>query len=133
MLDSGGNMAEQDKDFVEYVVKALVDSPDKVEIKRTVDERGVLLELLVAPEDMGKIIGKQGKTAIAIRSLLRVVGAKNNALVNLKITEPEGSVRPPRQEYKSEAPVATEEVPAETPKETAKEDTKSALEDELGV
>lgn len=84
---------EKDQEFVEYVVKELVDSPDKVETSRTIDERGVLIELKVDPSDMGKIIGKEGKTAKSIRTLLRVVGAKNNARVNLKIIEPEGSER----------------------------------------
>lgn len=85
---------EKDQVFVEYVVKALVDNPDKVEITRTVDERGVLLELKVDPNDMGKIIGKSGATAKSIRTLLRVLGAKDDARYNLKIIEPEGSSRP---------------------------------------
>jgi len=88
-------MAEQDAAFLEHVVKSLVDVPDAVKIKRTVDEMGVLLTLDVSPEDMGKVIGRSGNTAKAIRTLLRVVGMKNNARVNLKINEPEGgSPRP---------------------------------------
>lgn len=83
-------MAEPDKEFVENVVKAIVDHPDDVKTKRSVDEMGVLIELTVHPEDMGKIIGKEGRTAKSIRTLLRVLGAKNNARVNLKIIEPEG-------------------------------------------
>ena len=86
-------MAEQDSQFLDYVVKALVDNPNDVKINRTVDEMGVLMTLSVNPEDMGKIIGRQGNTAKAIRTLLRVVGMKNNARVNLKINEPEGGVR----------------------------------------
>ncbi len=82
---------ESDVAFLEYVVKALVDSPNEVKIVRTVDEMGVLLTLGVAPIDMGKIIGRMGNTAKAIRTLLRVVGMKNNARVNLKINEPEGA------------------------------------------
>lgn len=74
--------------FLEYVVKALVNHPDDVKIKRTVDEMGVLMALDVNPEDMGKIIGRSGNTAKAIRILLRVVGMKNNARINLKINEP---------------------------------------------
>ena len=89
-------MPNQDQEFVEYIVKAIVDSPDKVNTNRRVDEMGVLVELEVAPEDMGKIIGKEGKTAKSIRTLLRVLGAKNNARVNLKIIEPEGYERPAR-------------------------------------
>ncbi len=83
-------MAEPDKEFVENVVKAIVDHPDDVKTKRSVDEMGVLIELTVHAEDMGKIIGKEGRTAKSIRTLLRVLGAKNNARVNLKIVEPEG-------------------------------------------
>ena len=82
---------EKDQVFVEYVIKALVDKPEKVQIKRTVEDRGVLLELTVDPEDMGKVIGKEGATAKSIRTLLRVLGAKDDERYNLKITEPEGS------------------------------------------
>ena len=86
-------MKEKDQEFLEYVVKTLVDNPDKVVIERVVDEMGVLLTLQVDQEDMGKIIGRQGNTAKAIRTLLRVVGMKNNARVNLKVKEPEGGFR----------------------------------------
>ena len=88
-------MSEQyhDKEFLEMVVKALVDHPGDVRVDRKVDEMGVLITLDVNPEDMGKIIGRQGNTAKAIRTLLRVVGMKNNARVNLKISEPEGGLR----------------------------------------
>lgn len=82
---------ERDQQFLEYVVKALVEHPDDVKIDRTVDEMGVLLTLRVHQDDMGKIIGKSGATAKAIRTVLRVVGMKNDARVNLKIEEPEGS------------------------------------------
>ena len=81
---------EGDVEFLEYVVKSLVDNPNDVKINRTVDEMGVLLTLSLNPADMGKIIGRMGNTAKAIRTLLRVVGMKNNARVNLKINEPEG-------------------------------------------
>lgn len=84
----------QDKEFLEYVVKSLVDNPNDVKIDRTVDEMGVLITLSVNPADMGKIIGRQGNTAKAIRTLLRVIGMKHNARVNLKINEPEGHSRP---------------------------------------
>ncbi|MFA5131831.1 MAG: KH domain-containing protein [Candidatus Paceibacterota bacterium] len=80
----------KDQEFVEYVVKALVDNPDQVKVERRVDEMGVLITLDVGAEDMGKIIGRDGATAKALRTLLRVVGMKNNARVNLKINEPEG-------------------------------------------
>lgn len=82
---------ERDQQFLEYVVKALVEHPDDVKIDRTVDEMGVLLTLHVHQDDMGKIIGKSGATAKAIRTVLRVVGMKNDARVNLKIEEPEGA------------------------------------------
>lgn len=80
----------KDQEFVEYTVKALVDNPDQVHVERRVDEMGVLITLDVAGEDMGKIIGRDGATAKALRTLLRVVGMKNNARVNLKINEPMG-------------------------------------------
>lgn len=81
---------ERDQEFLELIIRALVDHPESVKINRTVDEMGVLLTLDVHPEDMGKVIGRSGNTAKAIRTLLRVVGMKNNARVNLKISEPEG-------------------------------------------
>ncbi len=84
---------EKDQEFLEYVVKALVDNPTGVKVNRTVDEMGVLLTLEVNPADMGKVIGRSGNTAKAIRTILRVVGMKNNARVNLKINEPEGGMR----------------------------------------
>ena len=87
--------AQVDQEFLEYVVKALVDHPEDIKISRKVDEMGVLLSLKVNPEDMGQIIGKAGATARAIRSLVRIVGLKNHARVNLKIEEPEGA-RPAR-------------------------------------
>jgi len=80
---------EKDVEFIEYIVKAIVEKPEAVKITRTVDEMGVLLTLEVDKEDMGKIIGKSGQTAKALRILLRVVGSKNNSRVNLKIVEPE--------------------------------------------
>ncbi len=91
-----------DKDFLEFIIKALVDNPDDVKIDRKVDEMGVLLSLKVNPEDMGQIIGKAGSTARAIRNLVRIVGLKNHARVNLKIEEPEGAA--PRVSRESKAP-----------------------------
>lgn len=84
---------EKDAQFLEYVIKALVDHPEEVKINRTVDEMGVLMTLDVNPQDMGKVIGRSGNTAKAIRTLLRVVGMKNNARVNLKINEPAGGFK----------------------------------------
>lgn len=101
---------DQDQKFVEDVVKAIVDNPKDVKTERTIDERGVLIKLYVNPEDMGKIIGKEGRTAKSIRTLLRVFGAKNNARLNLKIVEPEGSERAERIEKpeKSEDSVSSD-------------------------
>ncbi|MFH1233714.1 MAG: KH domain-containing protein [Patescibacteria group bacterium] len=91
-------MADQvtDKSFLEYVVKAIVSNPKAVSVERTVDEMGVLLTLKIDQADMGYVIGRKGQTAQALRILLKIIGAKNNARVNLKIYEPEGSVRPNR-------------------------------------
>src|SRR5882724_10415144 len=83
-------MAERDQEFLEFVVKGLVEHPEEVKINRVVDEMGVLLTLDLNAEDMGKVIGRSGNTAKAIRTLLRVVGMKHNARVNLKINEPAG-------------------------------------------
>ncbi|MBS3902975.1 MAG: KH domain-containing protein [Anaplasmataceae bacterium] len=82
-----------DQEFLTFLVKSLVDHPDDVKVDRRVDEMGVLLTLRVNPIDMGQIVGRQGSTAKAIRALLRIVGMKNNARVNLKIEEPEGGKR----------------------------------------
>lgn len=94
---------EMDQAFVEYVVKAMVDHPEDVSTDRTVDEMGVLITLKVNPQDLGQIIGRQGQTAKSLRTLLRVVGAKNHARVNLKIYEPEGS-RKAHQESMAQQP-----------------------------
>ena len=85
---------ETDQQFVESVVRAIVNNPDDVKATRTVDERGVLITLDINPSDMGYVIGRQGQTARSIRTLLKIVGAKNNARVNLKINEPEGGRGP---------------------------------------
>lgn len=102
-------MSELDKDFLENIIKFIVDHPEDINIDRTLDERGVLLTLKVNPEDMGQIIGRQGQTARAIRTLLRVVGARNNARVNLKIYEPEGS-RGGRRQENSDADAAVDDL-----------------------
>lgn len=79
-----------DQEFVETMVRPLVDNPADVVTTRTLDERGVLIQLTVNRADMGKVIGREGRTAKAIRSLLRVFGARGNARINLKIIEPDG-------------------------------------------
>lgn len=96
-------MESKDQQFLEFLVKSIVDNPDQVVVERKVDELGVLLTLRVSPLDMGQIVGKRGATAQAIRSLLRIVGIKNNARVNLKIVEPEGSTRGIRDEGEARA------------------------------
>lgn len=93
---------EPDQEFVEYIVKSIVAHPDDVSTDRKVDEMGVLLTLKINPADMGYVIGRQGQTARAIRTLLKIVGAKNNARVNLKIEEPEGATRPARGAAKAD-------------------------------
>ncbi len=80
-------MSEIDQQFIEYVVKSLVGNPDAVHIDRRIDEKGVLLELTVDPEDLGRVIGKRGATAQSLRTLLRALGTKNDARYNLKIID----------------------------------------------
>ena len=86
-------MSSIDQQFIEYIVKSLVGNPDAVKVERTIDEKGVLLELTVDPEDLGRVIGKRGSTAQSLRSLLRALGTKNDARYNLTIVDvdrPEG-------------------------------------------
>lgn len=99
-------MSSIDEQFVEFIVKSLVGNPDAVVIERRVDEKGVLLELTVDPEDLGRIIGKRGATAQSLRTLLRALGTKNDARYNLKIVDngPEDYARPPRAENTPEQP-----------------------------
>ena len=95
----------EDKVFLETIVKELVDKPEDVVVEREVDERGVLLTLKVNPEEMGKIIGKQGQTARALRTLLKIVGNKMNSYINLKVYEPEreeGASKPAVEEAKED-------------------------------
>jgi len=108
----------KDRDFIEYAVKMLVDNPDDVKVERKIDEMGVLITLDVNPKDMGMVIGREGMTAKALRTLLRVIGARNNARVNLKINEPEGSERPVRESRDRVAPVASPEAPKPEEKKT---------------
>src|SRR5437773_4206327 len=80
-------MSSIDQQFVEFIVKSLVSKPDEVKIERRIDEKGVLLELTVDPEDLGRVIGKRGATAQSLRTLLRALGTKNDARYNLKIVD----------------------------------------------
>ncbi len=117
-----------DQQFVEYVVKSLVGNPDAVKIDRRVDEKGVLLELTVAPEDLGRVIGKRGATAQSLRTLLRALGTKQEARYNLKIIDvdrlDENGNPLPRPE-RQEAPVASVA--------TAADDTNSVADDVMAV
>lgn len=97
-------MAEiTDQEYVESIVKPLVENPEEVVTSRTVDEMGVLIQLTLNRSDMGKVIGRDGRTAKAIRSLLRVFGSKSNARINLKIVEPEGGEVAPARDDKIES------------------------------
>lgn len=118
-----------DQQFVEFVVKALVSNPDAVSVNRTIDEKGVLLELTVAPEDLGRVIGKRGGTAQSIRTLLRALGTKNEARYNLKIVDTDGGsgatqTRPQDNDYDDSATSSDDNTtpvdePADKPVEEA--------------
>src|ERR1700722_10586307 len=97
-------MSEIDQQFIEYVVKSLVGKPDAVSVDRRIDEKGVLLELTVDPEDLGRVIGKRGATAQSMRTLLRALGTKNDARYNLKIID--NGVPQERREYAPQQPAA---------------------------
>ena len=118
-------MASIEEQFVEFVVKSLVNHPEDVKVERTIDKLGVLLKLTVNPEDLGRVIGKRGATAQSIRTLLRALGTKNEARFNLKIVD-NGEPRPERQP-REEAPKAEEEAPkeADEPKEEVEEEEES--------
>jgi uncharacterized protein len=106
-----------DQQFIEYVVKSLVGNPDAVTVERSVDEKGVLLELTVDPEDLGRVIGKRGATAQSLRTLLRALGTKNDARYNLKIVDV-GGPRPPREDSSSQQTddaAAADAMPADEP------------------
>lgn len=99
-------MATIDQQFVEYIVKTLVNNPEKVAVERKIDEKGVLLTLSVDPEDVGRVIGKRGATAQSIRTLLRALGTKNDARYNLKIVN--GDEEPAAEPARTVAPNADE-------------------------
>jgi len=107
-------MSEIDQQFIEYVVKSLVGKPDEVHVDRRIDEKGVLLELTVDPEDLGRVIGKRGATAQSLRTLLRALGTKNDARYNLKIID--NGVGP------SAGPPAASDAVADEPVATAPAD-----------
>ena len=127
--------ASIDQQFVEYVVKSLVSKPDEVKVERRIDEKGVLLELTVDPEDLGRVIGKRGATAQSLRTLLRALGTKNDARYNLKIVDngppPSGDRRREEPRRQAEDEVAVEESVAEAeevlPEESPEEDHDSVV------
>ena len=102
---------EFDQQFVEFIVKALVNKPDEVTSDRKVDEQGVLITVHTSPEDTGYVIGKSGKTAVAIRTLLATIGAKANMRVSFRIDAPASSTRRAQQDDGSAAAVALADVP----------------------
>lgn len=116
-------MSTIDQQFVEYIVKTLVNNPDKVQIDRTIDEKGVLLSLEVDPEDVGRIIGRRGATAQSIRTLLRALGTKNDARYNLKIVNNDDY----EPAAKSDAS-AKDEEPVDEPEEV-EEDVEEEIDD----
>jgi len=104
-----------DQQFIEYIIKSLVGNPDAVKVERKIDEKGVLLELTVDPEDLGRVIGKRGATAQSLRTLLRALGTKNDARYNLKIIDT-GPPPERRQPESNQKPEKTEELVAEEEK-----------------
>lgn len=119
-----------DQQFVEFVVKALVSDPDAVSIERTIDEKGVLLELTVAPEDLGRVIGKRGGTAQSLRTLLRALGTKNDARYNLKIVDTDGGsgATQPSRPAPVQDDITEDDVPADNPVD---ESTDEVVENEV--
>ena len=143
-------MSSIDQEFVEFVVKSLVSQPDKVQVERRIDEKGVLLELTVDPEDLGRVIGKRGATAQSLRTLLRALGTKNDARYNLKIIDNgvggnhsddshrdsavQPVVAPLADDEAAAAPVVADEAPAPeapTPEATSNSDRLSQHRREL--
>lgn len=115
-----------DQQFIEFVVKSLVNNPEAVKIERTIDEKGVLLELTVDPEDLGRVIGKRGATAQSLRTLLRALGTKNEARYNLKIVD-NGEPRPPREDRDDRSGERDSE---EVSEETVAPTTSTAVDDD---
>ena len=118
-------MSSIDQQFVEFVVKSLVSKPDAVKIERRIDEKGVLLELTVDPEDLGRVIGKRGATAQSLRTLLRALGTKNDARYNLKIVDNGEPMERRSERSESSRPKAYEAHEADTA-----DDVETSLPDE---
>lgn len=130
-------MSSIDQQFVEYIVKSVVSNPDSVVVNRTIDERGVLLELTVDPSDLGRVIGKRGSGAQALRTLLRALGTKNDARYNLKIVD-NGEEAPSRERTEAssendesidEVVLTKEDASEETQTSARAEQTRKELED----
>jgi predicted RNA-binding protein YlqC (UPF0109 family) len=118
-----------DQQFIEYIVKSLVGKPDEVKVERRIDEKGVLLELTVDPEDLGRVIGKRGSTAQSLRTLLRALGTKNDARYNLKIVDT--GPPPEKRESRNEgAEAKTEEKPKEEPAAVAADEPDKPADDD---
>ena len=115
-------MATIDQQFVEYIVKTLVNNPDKVEVERTIDEKGVLLALTVDPEDVGRVIGRRGVTAQSIRTLLRALGTKNDARYNLKIVNSDDGSHVSHESAPVAEEIVEDEVIEEAPEESVAEE-----------
>lgn len=113
-----------DQQFIEFIVESIVSKPDSVEIKRTIDEKGVLLELTVDPEDLGRVIGKRGATAQSLRTLLRALGTKNDARYNLKIVD-NGEPRPQREEKPEQNADTTDSTTEEQEPEKSQDNEES--------
>jgi predicted RNA-binding protein YlqC (UPF0109 family) len=122
-------MSSIDQQFIEYVVKSLVSNPDAVKVERTIDEKGVLLELTVDPEDLGRVIGKRGATAQSLRTLLRALGTKNDARYNLKIVDN----GPPRDYQQSSAPAKSDDDASEDSASDEKVDSSSDTAEETST
>jgi len=118
-----------DQQFIEYIVKSIVGDPDAVKIERRIDEKGVLLELTVAPDDLGRVIGKRGATAQSLRTLLRALGTKNDARYNLKIIDV-GGPRPAPTTSPDDAPKKTSKAKADDRDEDKPADVSSATKDD---
>ena len=116
-----------DEQFIDYIVKSLVSNPDAVKIERTIDEKGVLLELTVDPEDLGRVIGKRGATAQSLRTLLRALGTKNDARYNLKIVD--NGVPKPKDDSRDDKPKASKK-PEAVPTEAVAESQDLDLDDD---
>lgn len=131
-------MSEIDQQFIEFVVKSLVGKPDAVQVDRSVDEKGVLLELTVDPEDLGRVIGKRGATAQSLRTLLRALGTKNDARYNLKIID--NGLEPKERKPREDRPATAEsprdaapekpEAPAEDSNDTSASEIAEAIDDQ---